>query len=328
MELKKRFIHVFVLSTCIILFGTAGYMIMEGLSFFDSLWLTVVSVLTVGYGDAVPLTFSGKIFTLILIPIAIGIVTYALGLIAATIIEGSVSKEARHRKIEKRIKKLENHYIVCGFGRVGEQVYEQLLKQTEDIVVIDEREEVLGRLSNKALFLQGDATDDETLIKAGIRSAKGLVTTLPSDADNVYVTLTVKGLQPAIQVVARSDRDASEEKLRRAGADRVINPSHIGGRRMALSIMKPVSIDYVDTILHASEEDYNIEEIEVTPASPWAGHSIRALNIRAKFGITIVGIKRGERFLRNPEPEEILQEGDVLIVFGEQCKLEAFEKQT
>ncbi|MYL35728.1 potassium channel protein [Pontibacillus yanchengensis] len=327
MVVKKRLILIFLLSTLLILIGSIGYMILEDLDFFDSLWLTVVSVLTVGYGDAVPSTLGGKLFTLALIPIAIGIVTYTLGITAATIIEGTFSKEARMRKMEKKLSRLENHFILCGFGRVGEQVYEQLLKHNHTVVIIDRDEEVGSRLGDQVLLLNGDATDDETLEKAGVEKAAGLVTTLPNDADNVFVTLTVKGLNDKLQVVARAEKQASEEKLKRAGADRVINPSHLGGRRMALSILKPVSIEYIDTILHAGHEDYNVEEIEVSSSSAWHKKSIKDLNIRAIYGITVVGIKRGEQFIRNPAPDESIHTGDVLIVFGEQSRLDLFEKQ-
>ncbi|KGX86499.1 potassium channel family protein [Pontibacillus litoralis] len=324
--MNRRYIYIFILSTVTILLGTFGYMIVEHLSFFDSLWLTVVSVLTVGYGDIIPLSDEGKVFTLILIPIAIGIVTYSLGVVAASIIEGSISEEAQKKKMMKRINKMNNHFIISGFGRVGEKVFEQLQNDKQQVVVIDEREEVFEQLRHKAYVIQGDATDDSILIQAGVERAKGLVTTLPDDANNVFVTLTVKGMNPNAQVVARAEKDGSEEKLKRAGADRVISPSHIGGIRMAMSILKPVSTDYVDTIFSSNNENYNVEEIQVSGHSSWHNCTIKQLDVRANYGVTIVGVKRGTQFIRNPAAEEVIQREDVLIVLGEQAQLERFEQ--
>lgn len=306
--------------------GTIGFILSEHLSFFDALWLTVVTILTVGYGDTVPQTFYGKLFALLIIPVGISIVTYATGAVASMMMEGEFSKTVRRRKMRKKIDSLSNHIIVCGFGRVGEQVVRELLKNGTHVVVIEKNTERLEEMTGSLLYIEGDATEDEVLLAAGIERAAGLVAALPADADNVFISLTAKGLNRDIQVVARAERPESEEKLRRAGADKVINPAFLSGRRMAMTILKPVSVDYVDTIFHDHEEEFALEEIRLSPHSPLANRLLRESEIRTRYGVTVVAIQRSNAIISNPSSEEVLHAGDLVIVFGKKEQLDRFEE--
>ncbi|WP_047152023.1 potassium channel family protein [Aneurinibacillus tyrosinisolvens] len=326
MILFRRIVLSFFGMLLILLIGTAGFAYTEKIDFFDALWLTVISVLTIGYGDLVPRTFAGKVFTLIIIPIGIGVVSYALGVFVASVVEGKLSKTMEKRKMERKIKRLENHIIVCGIGRVGQQVSAQLASEGISVVVVDRDVTMLEKMAKGFLHIEGDATDDYTLHQAGIERAAGLVATLPEDADNVFISLTAKGMNPTIHIVARAEKYESEEKLLRAGADKVINPSSIGGRRMAMSIIKPVSVDFVDTILHSHEEDYGVEEIVFQDSSVLAHKMLKEARVREEYGVTIVAIKRGAMIISNPGPEETLEPGDVVIVFGTKKQMVHFEK--
>ncbi|WP_066175959.1 potassium channel family protein [Bacillus marinisedimentorum] len=309
----------------LVLFGTAGYSLLEDVSLFDALWMTMITVLTVGYGDIIPMTAAGKIFTMLIIPVSIGLVTYTLGSLVVIMIEGIFSDTVRRKRMERVIGKQKNHIIICGYGRVGEQVAAQLGNEAVSSVIIDKDGRSLEEMPNDVLFIEGDATEDETLIAAGIERAAGLVAALPDDADNVFISLTAKGINPNIQVVARAEKLESEAKLKRAGADKVINPSNIGGRRMAMSIIKPISVEYVDTVLEEPNESFSIEEVVIGRHSMLQGKTIQSAKIREAFGVTIAAIKRGDRLISNPLASEQLSEGDLLIIFGNKDEMQLFE---
>ncbi|MGP4075981.1 potassium channel family protein [Halobacillus sp. K22] len=325
MDQRKVFISLLLLHMLVIL-GIIGYMVTEQLSFFDAVWLAVVSVLTIGYGDISPETMAGKLLTLFLIPMAIGLTTYILAQAAGAIISGEFSREMRKRKMNQKIKNLKDHIIICGFGRVGQQVLHQLHKENHSLVVIEADEDVIARLPEGTLFVEGNATEDEILLQAGLERARGVVVTLPDDADNVFITVTVKGVNPDIYTVVRAERNFSEEKLYRAGADKVINTSNIGGKRMATAITKPISVEYVETVLHDQSNDYNIEEIQITPPSLLIGQTLKEARIREEYGVNIVAIKRGPEIINNPDADNAMLEGDLVIVFGTSDQLRRFEE--
>ncbi len=310
----------------IILTGTIGFQYFENLSALDALWLTVVTILTVGYGDIVPQSAEGKIFALIIVPIGIVLFAYALSFITATIIEGELSETVGRKRMEQKIKKLKKHIIICGLGRVGRQVALKLIQENVPIVVIEQNVSHIELFSNDILYIEGDATQDNVLYQAGITEAAGIVAALPHDANNVLIALTAKEINPAIQIVARAERSESEKKLRRAGADKVINPSNIGGRRIAMSILRPSSIEYMDTILHGENEEFGIEEITVQENFVLVGRKIKDTKIREKYGVTIVAIKRNNHIISNPKADETLQVNDVIIIVGTKAQFIQFEK--
>jgi len=310
----------------IILTGTLALMYIEGWDFLQALWATMETVYAVGYGEYIPKSIEGKIVILFLMVVGIGIVAYGFGTIVSVIMEGQLKNIVGRRNMEKAIAKLENHIIVCGAGRVGTQIIQRLRKEGVPFVVIDQNEDLInGLIAEKVLAIQGDATEDEILQKVGIERARGLVTALPGDAANVFVTLTSKGLNPGISVVARAERFQSEEKLRRAGADKVIAPSVIGGRRMAISILKPVSVDFVETLMHHGLE-IEIEEIEISSQSPLVNKILKESGIKENTGSMVVAIQRDEQILSVPSAHEKIMAGDLLIVLGTRDQLGKLEK--
>ncbi|HHW42022.1 MAG TPA: potassium channel protein [Syntrophomonadaceae bacterium] len=312
----------------IILLSVFGIKYLEGYSFLDALWFTVVSLTAVGYGDIVPVTPAGKIFTMIFTLFGIGFVLYVLGTGFAVIVEGRLSEVLGRQSMQRKISKLDNHIIICGAGRVGREVIERFQHDKIPFVVIENDESVVREMREQGiLVLEGDATADSTLIEAGIHRARGLIATLPSDADNVFITLTCKELNPGIKVAARASREDSESKLMRAGADKVIAPEAIGGRRLAISILKPATVEFVDTILHDHRTEIEIEEIVVLSESPLVNKSIRESRILDKTGTLIIAIKREDEFIGVPRADEEIRANDLLIAIGtgeQLTKLEAY----
>lgn len=312
--------------------GTIGFKLIEGLTFFKAFWLMIVSILTIGYGDIYPVTQAGKVFTLIMIPIGVGLITYNTGLVISYIVDGRFSQVVGGRRMNREIKKLENHIIVCGFGRVGQQVVESLVREKKiKLIVIDkdledpENLERLEKLGEDIPYIVGDASEDDVLYQAGIGRCAGLVSALPDDADNVLIVLTAKGINSKIKVVARAEKKESKAKLMRAGANSVINPSNIGGNKMAMSIIKPTSVEYIDRFFYGKNE-LSVEEIIIAENSKLANQTLIEANIRGKWGVTILAIKRGEDIISNPDPDEKLLPLDLIMVFGSGEQLSSFEK--
>jgi len=306
--------------------GTVGYIWTENLSLYDSIWLAAVSILTIGYGDIAPVTPQGKIFTLIIIPIAIGLVTYILAQFASSIINGNLAKEVKNRIMEKKINKLNGHIIICGYGRVGRQVVSQLHHEKKQLVIIEKNKDVMESIPHNFLYISGDAKEEQTLLDAGLETAGSIILTLPNDADNLFITLTAKGMNSSIQVITRAENEHSEKLLYQAGVDKVINTSNIGGKRMAMSVLKPHSVEYLDTLLHNADVAYSLEEIKVSDNSPLINSTLKESQIRELYGVSIVAIKRKNFIISNPNADELIQADDLIIVFGTEDQLITFEQ--
>lgn len=325
MNARKQLWIAVICMTFVVILGTLGFMAIEEISLFQAFWMTMITVLTVGYGDAVPVTQAGKVFALLIIPVGVGIVTYAIGVVAAMIIEGNLFHAVRRKKMDKQIAQLQNHIIVCGCGRVGLQVVHELQEKKIPFVVVDKDESILEK--EKLLYVHGDATEDQVLHHAGISKAAGLVAIVANDAENVFITLTARGLNDAIKIVARAEKPETEDKLKRAGANKVINPSSMAGIHIAKGIANPLTVHYIDTVLYGVEQSFVIEEIAVGKGSILASKSLLESDVRNQFDVTILAILRNGDVIHNPTGQEKLQEHDMIIVFGSVEKLGQFEKE-
>ncbi|MGH0475042.1 potassium channel family protein [Bacillus paranthracis] len=325
MNARKQLWITVICMTFVVILGTLGFMTIEEISLFQAFWMTMITVLTVGYGDAIPVTQAGKVFALLIIPIGVGIVTYAIGVVAAMIIEGNLFHAVRRKKMDKQIAQLQNHIIVCGCGRVGLQVVHELQEKKIPFVVVDKDESILEK--EKLLYVHGDATEDQVLHHAGISKAAGLVAIVANDAENVFITLTARGLNDAIKIVARAEKPETEDKLKRAGANKVINPSSMAGIHIAKGIANPLTVHYIDTVLYGVEQSFVIEEIAVGKGSILTNKSLLESDVRNQFDVTILAILRNGNVIHNPTGQEKLQEHDMIIVFGSVEKLGQFEKE-
>ncbi len=325
MNARKQLWIAVICMTFVVMLGTLGFMTIEEISLFQAFWMTMITVLTVGYGDAVPITQAGKVFALLIIPVGVGIVTYAIGVVAAMIIEGNLFHAVRRKKMDKQIAQLQNHIIVCGCGRVGLQVVHELQEKKIPFVIVDKDESILEK--EKLLYVHGDATEDQVLHHAGISKAAGLVAIVANDAENVFITLTARGLNDAIKIVARAEKPETEGKLKRAGANKVINPSSMAGIHIAKGIANPLTVHYIDTVLYGVEQSFVIEEIAVGEGSILASKSLLESDVRNQFDVTILAILRNGNVIHNPTGQEKLQEHDMIIVFGSVEKLGQFEKE-
>jgi len=318
-EHLKRILLAFVL---VISFGVAGFMILEHMTFLEAIYCTVTTVATVGYGDLVPVTPEGRIFTIFLIITGVGMTYYVLSFAIGLVVEGHLKNILGRRGMQRQIEAMNNHIIVCGAGRVGENVIDRLRYEQECFVVVETDVQIYDKLlQEKIPIIQGDATLDEVLLAAGIKRAKGVITTLSHDADNVYVTLTAKSFNPAVSIVARAERFEAEEKLRRAGATTVIFPSVMGGRQMVSAMTRPVIMDFVENVFYNQELHLDIAEIKVEKGSVLVGQTLAESGIKSRYNSIVVAIKRQEKMLTNPEAGEILVEDDIMVVLGHRSAL-------
>lgn len=306
--------------------GTLALKTIEKLSLLDALYFTVETITTVGYGDIMAQTLEGRIFLIFLMLGGVAVMFYFFGVIMSFIIEGKFLDIHGRKKMRRQIEKLSDHIIVCGAGRVGMQVVKSLLEEKAKFVVIEEDEEKVERMANEGiLVITGDATRDEYILLAGIHKAKGLVTTLPDDSHNVYVTLTAKELNPDVHVVSRADNPDSEAKMKRAGADKVVSPATIGGRRMAMSIVNPAYVEYVDFI--AKNSNYKILEIAVGSNSPIIGQDATKINLQNPNRINLLAIIRDKSVISILKPGDLVEAGDILILLGEISDLQEIQKK-
>lgn len=297
--------------------GTAGYAAIEGWSILDALYMTAITVTTVGFREVQPLGTGGKIFTIFVSLLGVGTALYILTAVVATVVEGELGLALGVRRMMSRIEALHDHYILCGFGRVGEEIAREFRERGAPFVIVESREESLERARAKNyLIVEGDATQDDTLLRAGIRRARALLAASDSDSGNTYITLTAKALSPETFVVARVGQPASEERMRRAGADRVISPYSIGGRRMALSALQPLTVDFIDTLAASRQGEQMLAEVEITEKSTLLGRAIADV-FQVCPRATVLGIQKPTgSMVVGPRPNAVLELGDRLMVLA------------
>jgi len=310
--------------------GVLGYQFLEGLSFLDSLYMTIITISTVGFREVKVLSPAGRVFTIVLICSGVG--AAFVGFVSTTqwVVEGELRELLGRRRVEKKIGRLQDHYILCGFGRVGRLIAREFAQQKVAFVLIEKDSETLARHQwEDLLFIQGDATEEGVLVQAGVARAKGLITALPSDAENLLICLTARDLNPNIYIVARGgEQEGSERKLERAGANKVISPYHMGGLRMAHAILKPTVVDFMEIATHSESMELEMEEIQIDPTSPLAHLALKDSGIRQDHGVIIVAIKKGSgRMIFNPGPEILMEPGDRLVALGEPEQMERLEQR-
>lgn len=298
--------------------GTIGYMIIERLNFWEALYMTVITVSTVGYREIVLPSRAGEIFTMIIIIAGVATVVYVTTSVVELLLEGRILDIMGRRRALKELHDITGHYIICGYGRVGKQIAMECQARGTSVVVIEKDPEVADSASNDGFItVKGDASEEGMLRKAGVERAAGLVTGLSSDADNLFVTMTARMIRPDIFIVGRCNSDDTESKLYRAGADRAISPHNVGGRRMAALLLKPLVCDFLDVVTHGELVELTLEDITVEPGAAVVGRAIRDVLVGDLKGIGILGLKRPKRdFLVNPRGDTVLDAGDILIVSG------------
>lgn len=317
----KEAIFIFLLILLSLSIGITGYIIIEGYSFLEALYMTVTTISTVGFQEVHPLSNTGRIFTVFLILSNIGLFFYGVTLIAKFIIEGEFRKFFIHYNVNKRIEKLDNHVIVCGYGRTGKQICLELQDDNIPFIVIESRENVIEYIKsdNDILFIDGNATEEETLLLARIKEAKAIITTLPQDPDNVYVVLTARELNPKITIISRASVESSESKLKRAGADSVIMPEKIGGAHMAALVTKPYITEFIANLTgQGSDINITFEELSLSEISDeYNNKSIRDLDIRNRTGANIIGLRMNNGTYKiNPSPDTLIDRNASLILLG------------
>ena len=316
-EPKAQAIIGLVVLAVIILAGTVGYVILEpGMSFFDAFYMTIITVSTTGFKEVHDLSIGGRVLTIFLIVMGLTTITYSVGrAVQAFLIE---TEFFWRKRMIKRMEATTNHHIVCGYGRMGIQISEGLYENNIPFVVVENDEKKLERLRERRfLFVEGDATNDDVLIAAKIKEAKGLVAVVRTDAENVFTTLTAKELNPEIFVVARAIEEGTESKLIKAGADRVVKPYEIGGNRMLQLLLRPGVMDFIDGVARNRDVAISLEEILVKPESLLVGHQLVDSPIRKEMNIIIVAIsKANSTFIYNPKGDTVIDENDKLIAIG------------
>jgi voltage-gated potassium channel len=302
---------------CAIAVGTLVFHRIEGWSILDSLYVTAQTVTTVGFGDLTPRTLWGRAFATVFMLVGVGIVLYALTSAVQSIVQSEMVATFGRRRLSRKMSKLRNHFIICGAGRVGSHLIRSLQGSDETFIVIESNAQKVSQLLDFGIaVLVRDATLEESLIEAGVENAKGLAACLPNDSDNVYVVLTARDLNPDIHIVARAAEQQAEAKLIRAGANRVVAPTIIGGHRMAMALTKPAVGDFLDSIT-ANQLELGFEQLEVEPVSSFVGRRLSETNIRSQLNIVIVSIRRANgEIVFNPNAEAVIQAGDMLIAIG------------
>lgn len=326
MDIKRRITFSIIALIGVISFGTIGYSVIEEWDLFDSLYMTIVTLTTVGYEEVHALSKTGRAFTIILLLSGVGAMLYVLGIAARVILEGEIREIFGRRKLSKKIEHMKNHYIICGHGRMGRIICKEMLEHKAPFVVIEQTPEVLASMDKNILAIPGDSTQDNVLKEGGIERARGLISVLSTDADNLYVVLSARGLNPKLRIVARASEEGAEAKLMRAGADSVISPYYIGGERIAHSVLKPAVVDFIEFATRSGNLELQIEEIKLKDGSRIIGRSLNECVIRKELGVIIVAMKRASGEMEfNPTATSVIRQGDTLIAMGETKQLKALE---
>ena len=325
----SRMVLAVMLMLMSIFSGVSGFMLIENFTFIEAFYMTVITFSTVGYNEIRPLSEEGRIFVSFYIILNLAVIAYVVSVVSAYLFEGELNKLYKKYLFNKGVKRMNDHVIVCGFGRNGDKASEELHNQNEQFVIIENSDERIDRIEQfyKYKVIKGDATSDEVLMNAGIDRAKAIISTLPNDAENVFLSLTARQLNPDITIISRASEESSEKKLLRAGATKVIMPDAVGGLHMAQHITKPVVIEYLDML--SGGGDYILEEVHVGELkSDFRDQSILDMDIRKRTGTSVIGFKdQNNKLTFNPPSSKNLDPNDVLIIFGLEPEIQKFREE-
>ena len=307
-----------LLLVAVLVGGTAGYVLVEGWSTWDAFYMTVISVTTAGYREVHPLSRAGQAFTAVLLVLGVGTVLYAVTMLVARVVEAGYHERWTRRRRERMLDELRDHFIICGYGRIGSTIVEEFRRQGAPYVVVDrDPERVHQVLELGGLAVAADASSEDVLTRVGIQRALGLIAAVGTDAENVYTVLSARLLRPDLLIIGRAETDDARRKLQRAGADRVVSPYQIGGTQMAQMALRPAVVDFVHLATSSAHLDLAMEQVKLAPGSPLVGQSIVGANLRQRFGVVVVGIQRADgRMDFNPAPDAGMNAGDSLVVLG------------
>src|SRR5438445_10534773 len=312
--------------TAVIVVGTAGYHFIEGWPWFDGFYMVVTTLTTIGYQEVHPLSHPGRIFNVFIILSGVALVLVGIGAITQALLEFELQSFFGRRRMEREIGRLSDHYIICGAGRVGRSAARELARRPVPFVIIEQNEAKAQRYGDDWLTLAGDATQESTLRLAQIDRARGLFAATTTDATNLYIVLTARGLNPHLKIIARASEDGAEKHLLTAGADAVVSPYSFAGQRIAQSLLRPHVVSFLDTATTHLGMDLEIGEVHIMPASTFAGKTLESSRIRQERGVIVLAIKRRDAMRFNPAPDERIEPDDCLIAMGEPSQLRQLEQ--
>lgn len=322
----RRLLTILLFSIFLVSFGTIGYMVIGHFTLLDAIYMTVITVTTVGFQEVHPLDAAGRVFTIFFIIASVGFVAYNVAYFAQLLVDANWYTLYRRRRVRKMLKQIENHYIICGYGQMGKVIVDELVRHGLPVVVVEQDETLCIRLHERNIpHLRGDATAEETLLEAGIDQAQGLVASVMRDTDNVFIVLTARDLNRNLYISARANTIGTDKRLKKAGADRVVSPFVTGAQRIAQNILRPNVTDFFDLALSGSGMELSMEELMVPAQAKIANSDLMHSGIRNDFDLIIVAIKRSDgAMIYNPSPREILVAGDILLALGPRSNLDRF----
>ena len=333
MDNRKRIFISLIVFAAVYLIGVVGFKFFGGpeTSLLESVYMTAITISTIGYGEVVDLSHSpaGRVFNILFIMLSLGTIAFAVSSITAFIIEGELKNLLGRRRMGKDIAKLKDHYIVCGSDETAQTIIRELILTERDFVVIEPSKERIDRLASLGEFpyVLGDPAEDEILEKAGVRRAKGILLSLPSDEANLFVTMTARSLNPKARIIAKGTDLKSHGKIKKVGADSVVSPSFIGGMRMVSDMVRPAVVTFLDKMLYGKDRVLRVEEVEVGKESPLAGKTIQESAVKERTGALLVAVRKGKTgdYEFNPAPDRVIQENDVFIFIGSPDMLKTFD---
>lgn len=329
MNSTKNLILSMLLVVATVIMGTAGYMVIEKWDMIDALYMTVITLSTVGYGEVHPVSEFGKVYTMFLVFFGVGFALFVAGAVVQFMVEGQLRAVLGRKRLDNKINRLKGHYIICGYGRIGRVLCKKLSRKPLGLVIIEKDPAMVPVMEDDGvLYISGDASAEHILLKAGIKRAKGLVSVLATDMDNVFLVLTARQLNSELFIIARAGQEESKAKLRAAGANKVESPYDTGATNMAHRILRPTVTSFLDLAFAHKRTDIQMEEIPVSPASPMNNVMLKDSGIRQKYNLIIIAIKKIDGDMQfNPSFESIIRGGDTVIAVGENENLQALEKE-